>query len=271
MDLSVITVTWNSEKTIAEQIRSVILGCKEISFEQFVVDNGSTDQTTAIIEKNFSHLKLVKKNINTGFSAANNEAAAQSSGEFLLFLNPDMRVEEGSLDIMAGWMRRHREVGIASPKLVNERGEFEEQGKPRRFPELWDQILVLLKIPHLFPRVLDKYFYKDFNPNKEQEVDSVRGAFLLMRRELYQKLGFAFDPRYFIWFEDVDTCREAKRLGFKVVYTPVVSCVDQVGTSFRQRGFIWKQWQFIRSMAKYFWKWGGLSLRGAKRRGNHLD
>lgn len=76
-----------------------------------------------------------------------------------------------------------------------------------------------------------------------------------MRRELYEQLGRAFDPRYFIWFEDVDVCREARRLGLKVVYLPAVAGVDKVGRSFSQRGLVWKQWNFFKSAVKYFWKW----------------
>ena len=114
---------------------------------------------------------------------------------------------------------------------------------------------MVLKIHHVLPGVLKKYLYVGFNPEIEQEVDSVRGAFMLMRRSVYEQLGFAFDPRYFIWFEDVDLCREVKRLGKKVVYTPVVSCIDFVGQSFKKRTTLWKQIQFTKSMVTYFKKW----------------
>ena len=76
---------------------------------------------------------------------------------------------------------------------------------------------------------------KDFNPEIEQEVETVRGAFMLLRKKTLDKLGWGFDPRYFIWFEDIDLCREIKNMGLKVVYTPMVSCVDLVGQSFKQR------------------------------------
>ena len=87
-------------------------------------------------------------------------------------------------------------------------------------------------------------------------MDSVRGSFMLARREFIEKLNRAFDERFFIWFEDVDLCREAKQLGYKVIYNPVISCVDLVGQSFKKRSVFWKQWQFFRSMFKYFVKWG---------------
>lgn len=260
MDLSIITVTWNSAEHIVRQIQSVQRGCKNISCEQIIVDNGSTDDTVKIIEAQNAPLRLIKNQHNAGFAAANNQGYQESRGEFLLFLNPDMVVQKDSLDILVEWMRKHPEVGIAGCKLVNERGEvnikagYKSPG-PRRFPTLWNQLAIVLKIHHIFPSVLNHYLYHGFDENKEQEVDSVRGAFMCVRRELLEKLGWAFDPRYFIWFEDVDLCREAKRLGYQVMYTSVISCVDRVGTSFAKRNLLWKQFQLIKSMVKYFAKW----------------
>ena len=286
MDLSVITVTWNSKNLIGRQVESVRLGCKKISFEQIVGDNASTDGTVELLEKEFgaavmpasnchpcesgdlihppkdsgfrrndNALRVLKYDKNTGFGFPNNEAAKISSGDFLLFLNPDMKVGEGSLDTMVDWMRSHPDVGIASCKLVDENGKLNEEAQPRCFPGLFDQTAILLKLHHIFPTILNKYLYKDFDANKEQEVESVRGSFFMMRREVYEKLGRAFDPRYFIWFEDVDLCREVKKMRLKVVYTPIISCVDYVGQSFKKSNFFWKQKQFIKSMLQYFWRW----------------
>lgn len=255
MNLSVITVTWNSAKLIGEQIESVKIGCQNISFEEIVVDNGSTDETVKIVAKKYPWVKLVDNKKNLGFSTSNNIAAKMSSGEFLLFLNPDMRVAAGSLDKMVEWMRSRSDVGLASCKLVDERGHLNADAQPRRFPGLFDQLAIILKFPHIFPSILDRYMFKDFDADKEQEVDSVRGSFMIMRREVFEKLGFAFDPRYFIWFEDVDTCREVQRLGYKVVHTPIISCVDYIGQSFKQRTTLWKQKNFTKSMLQYFQKW----------------
>lgn len=255
MDLSVITVTWNSADLIRKQIKSVKTGCKNISFEEIIVDNSSTDKTTEIIAGEFPEVKLIKNDKNRGFAFPNNQAAKLAQGEFLLFLNPDMLVEEGSLDTMVAWMKARPDVGVASCKLLDEHGNLNTGALPRRFPTIWDQMAIVLKLPHLFPGIVSNYLFKDFNPNLEQEVDSVRGSFMIMRRTVYEKLGWAFDPRYFIWFEDVDLCREVKKMGLKVMYTPVISCVDYVGQSFKKLNFFWKQKQFIKSMAQYFWKW----------------
>jgi GT2 family glycosyltransferase len=255
MDLSVITVTWNAKNDITEQLSSVISGCRGISFEQIVIDNNSSDGTVELIKKSLPQVKIIENKENAGFGAANNQGVRISSGDFILFLNPDMKVEPGSLDKMVAWMKEHPEAGIASCKLVDGKGNYNPAARPRRFPKVWEMVALIFKIPHLFPQILDNYFMKDFNPGKEQTVPSVRGSFMLMRREVYQKLGWAFDPRYYIWFEDVDTCREVWRLGYQVVYTPVINCVDYIGQSFNKRDTVWKQKQFTSSMLIYFKKW----------------
>lgn len=254
-NVTVITVTWNSSLLVGTQIESVVSGCKDISYEQVIVDNASSDNTVSIVKTKYPHVKLIANNENKGFAAANNQALSLVNGEFLLFLNPDMRVEEASLDTLINWMNIHKDVGIASVKLVDEKGNINEDAFPRRFPRVSEQLSLIVKLPHIFPHLLDTYLMKGFDVDKEQDVDSVRGSFMMVRKELIEKLGFAFDPRYFIWFEDVDLCREAKRLGYRVVHTPVISAVDYIGQSFKQRDSLWKQKNFTRSMLTYFQKW----------------
>lgn len=255
MQLSVITVSWNSEKLIGEQIESVQKGCRDISFEEIVVDNASKDKTTELVETKFPQVKLIKNTENKGFGFANNQGAKIAQGEYLLLLNPDMRVGAGSLDIIVDWMKKHPDVGLASCKLVDENGKLKEDAQPRKFPGILDQLALILKIPHVFPSVLNRYMFKGFDANKEQEVDTVRGSFMIMPRKVYEKLGWVFDPRYYFWFEDVDICKEVKKMGLKVMYTPIITCVDYVGQSFKQRTTFWKQKQFTKSMLQYFQKW----------------
>ena len=255
MDLSVITVTWNSGEKIERQMQSVALACQAISWEQIVVDNNSADNTVSAVQK-FPGVKLIINQENKGFGAANNQAWREAVGRYILFLNPDMRAEAGSFDKLVRFMDTHPAAGIVGCKLVTEAGELNPATTPRRFPTLFNQMVIVSKLHHFFPQLLDKYRFADFDAGRELAVSSVQGSFMLVRRELLNKLGWAFDPRYFIWFEDVDLCREAKRLGYKVIYTPSVSCVDYAGDSFKKRSTWWKQKQFIKSMVKYFIKWG---------------
>lgn len=255
MDLSVITVTWNSKKVIGEQMRSVRAGCKTVSYEQIIVDNASNDGTGEYIQKEFPEVRFIRNQKNNGFGAANNQAAKEAGGEFLLFLNPDMQIAPGSLDVMNSWMRAHPKVGLASCLLVDAEGRPHPEAQPRCFPKFGDQLAVIFHMQKFFPAVFARYLFKGFDAQKEQAVDTVRGSFMVMRRIIYKKLGWAFDPRYYIWFEDVDICREVWRLGYTVMHTPIISCLDMVGHSFKQRASFWKHRQFTKSMVAYFKKW----------------
>jgi len=254
MKLSVITVTWKNESSIGKQIESVQGGAVGLELEQIIVDNGSTDSTIEIIKK-YPQVKLIQNKENLGFGAANNQGYKIATGDYILFLNPDNEIEAGSLDKVIDLMEKRLDIGLLSCKLIKQDGAFNEEAKPRRFPKLIDQLSLLLKVPHLFPKVLDKYLMKDFNPEIKQEVETVRGAFMLLRKKTLDKLGWGFDPRYFIWFEDIDLCREIKKMNLKVIYTPIVTCVDLIGQSFVQRTNLWKQKNFTASMLKYFQKW----------------
>lgn len=256
MDLSIITVTRNSKDRISDQLRSAALACEGLAFEQIIADNGSTDGAVELLRKEFPRVQLIPNIANRGFGKANNQAAELAAGEFFLFLNPDMRLlGAGDLKKLVDWVRAHSDAGIASVKLVNPDSSFNREAAPRRFPKLWEMLAIFFKLPHFFPHLLNRYLMSDFDTEREQEVESVRGAFLLARRELVRQLGRPFDPRYFIWFEDVDLCREARQRGWKVVYIPIISCVDYVGQSFKKMPLWRKQAHFFASMAKYFWKW----------------
>ncbi len=255
MDVSVITVTWNAKEHIKQQIESVILGCKNVTFEEIVVDNGSKDNTVEIVKKKFPSIHLIENEKNEGFGAANNKAVKIAKGRYVIFLNPDMQVLPGTIDTIVQWMDEHSDVGIASPKLLDQHGNLNVDASPRRFPRLFEQLALILKIPHFLPSILDKYHMLGFDSDVEQDVDSVRGSFMIMRRELIDTLGWAFDPRFYIWYEDVDICREARRNNYRVVYTPVISAIDYVGQSFKKQKTLWKQKQFTKSMLIYYKKW----------------
>lgn len=258
MDLSVITIVYRPEKAmIADQIRSVMSAAKGLAFEHIIVDNASGDDTADYIRQHFPHVRLMQNSVNQGFARPNNMALKVSSAPFVLFFNPDMKLlAEGDLVRWLDWMKAHPRVGIACCKLVDRHGNLNMSATPRRFPYWYDMLAILLKLPHLFPNMLSSYLYRERDFSLEQSVDSVRGSCMLMRRELTDTLGWGFDPRYFFWYEDVDVCREAKRLGFDVVHTPVISCVDYVGQTFKHDNFFWKQKQLVKSMAKYLVKWG---------------
>ena len=255
-DCSIITVSWNVKQYLQESLEAVFFATGgTVSFEVFVVDNNSTDGTRAMLREfagREPRLCVMFNNTNVGFARANNQAIEQARGRYVLLLNPDMRVFPDTLQKMVAWMDAHQRAGVAGCHLVTEAGETVPHA--RRFPGLWNQLAIVLKIPHLFPRALDRYLMRDFDYTKEARVDSVRGSFFLIRREAL-RVGL-LDERFFIWFEEVDFCKRMRSAGWEVWYTPVARCVDRVGRSFALVSGYQKQKMFLDSMYRYFEKWG---------------
>lgn len=254
MNLSIITVSWNVKDKLRECIASVFEHRGNLEIEYCVVDNASRDGTVEMLAREFPQVRVIANTENKGFARANNQAISVSIGEFVLLLNPDMRVLPETLPRMVAWMRAHPRVGVASAKLLDEQGHLNTEALPRRFPGFFDQAAIMLKVPHLFAGILDRYLWRDFDAEKEQKVDSVRGSFFMIRREVLEKLK-GLDERYFIWFEEVDFCKQAWNAGFEVWYVPSVTCVDYIGQSFKQQPGMWRQKQFTKSMVQYFEKW----------------
>ena len=257
MDLSIIIVSWNVREKLQENLSALLAATGDFKFEVFVVDNNSADGSAAMVQKEFPLVKLIANNENRGFAAANNQAIKQASGEFILLLNPDMQVEPDTLIKILVWARSKPQATVVGCKLLSENGQVVKQ--VRRFPRLFDQLMITLKIPHLFPTVVDKYLWVDFNYDSPAAVDSIRGAFFLINLENYRHLSGQekpfLDERYFIWFEEVDFCRQVRQWGVEIWYSPVATCVDYVGQSFKQIKRGQGQKYFRDSMLKYFQKW----------------
>ncbi|MHB8903724.1 MAG: glycosyltransferase, partial [Patescibacteria group bacterium] len=204
-------------------------------------------------------VKLISNSENLGFAKANNQAIKEATGDFILLLNPDMKVFPDTLNKMLDFAKNNPQATVSGCKLVSSKGEVIKQ--VRRFPQLFDQLTITLKIPHLFPKIVDKYLQVDFDYGKSAKVDSLRGAFFLINKESYQQINKnqnilpLLDERYFIWFEEVDFCRQVYKLGGEIWYAPEAVCLDYVGSSFSQvkRGLAQKYFQD--SMLKYFLKW----------------
>ena len=257
MDLSVVIVSWKVKNKLKENLNALFNSQGDFKFEVFVVDNNSDDGSVEMIKNEFPSVMLIANSDNRGFAAANNQALELASGDYILLLNPDMQVNADTLAKVLFWVKKNPQATVTGCKLVNSQGEIVKQ--VRRFPKLADQLAVTLKLPHLFPGIINKYLCSDFNYDEPAKVDSIRGAFFLINRENYKKISGQeiplLDERYFIWFEEVDFCREVYKLGGEVWYTPVASCLDYVGQSFKQVNRGKTQGYFSDSMLKYFQKW----------------
>jgi hypothetical protein len=252
MDLSIIIVSWKVKDKLRENLQALFGSSRAISLEVFVVDNNSGDGTVEMIKNEFTEVILIANTENFGFAKANNQAIKEAHGDFVLLLNPDMKIQADSLVKMIEWMRTNLQASLAGCHLVDEKGESIKH--VRRFPAVWDQLAIILKLPHLWPKILNRYIIADFDYQKAAIVDSIRGGFFMLRQETIRKVGL-LDEQFFVWFEEVDYCKRVKESGGEVWYTPAAECLDYVGQSFKQikRGLAQKY--FSDSMLKYFKKW----------------
>lgn len=256
MDVSIVIVNWKVKELLRRCLASVYRETKGVSFETFVVDNASADGSVEMVLKEFPDATVIANNRNMGFAAGNNPAIMQAQGDFILLLNPDTELKNDAVAAMAGYMRRHPQVGILGPRLVGEDGRL--QPSVRRFPTLASQTLIMLKLHHVLRRAgaLRRYFADDFDYGREAAVDQVMGAAFMIRKSLIADLG-GLDERFYIWFEEVDYCKRAKDAGFQVWYAPVATVVHHGGESFSQAFGPVKQRYFNDSLRKYFAKHRG--------------
>jgi GT2 family glycosyltransferase len=231
--LSIIIVNWNAGNQLRDCIAS-IASASQHSFllsEVFVVDNGSKDGSLNDIESLGVPVNIILNETNRGFAAACNQGAVRASGNYLLFLNPDMRLFENSLDAPVAFMQHpdNSDVGIVGIQLVDKCGVVARSCS--RLPLLRVFLTQALGI-NRFPKFRHLTQSMDEWPHDSTRyVDQVIGAFFLMRRSIFVLLG-GFDERFFVYFEEVDLSYRAHQAGLRSIYlTEVQAFHAGCGTS----------------------------------------
>lgn len=254
MNFSIIIVSWNVREFLRKCLLSIYRETKNSSFEVLLIDNASADGSGEMAQAlNLPHFTFIQNDKNRGFAAAVNQGLRQAKGEYLLLLNPDTEFKDGTLDKLAIFLKENPRYGVVGCQILNPDGTI--QPSVRMFPDLFSQSLISLKLHHLIPaaKFLGKYFSKDFDYRRTQEVDQVMGAFFCIKRAVVEQIGL-FDENFYLWFEEVDFCKRAKKAGWPIVYTSVAQTIHYGAQSFQQLLPLSKQWKFNRSMLYYFKK-----------------
>lgn len=254
-DVSIIIVSWNVRELLRECISSIFEQTKNIEIEVIVIDNYSQDGSAAMVKKDFPQVNLIENSANAGFAKANNQGIKIARGEYILLLNPDTVIIDHAIEKTHAWMKANFQAAIVGCRLENPDGT--QQASVRAFPSLLAMGMIMLKLHRIFPgaKTLRKYFQNDFDYHKSQIVDQVMGAFFMFRSKVSRTIG-RLDERYFIWFEEVDYCRLAKRAGLETWYFAGAVVRHYYGQSFRQVLSLRKQIRLNNSLVKYFKKNG---------------
>lgn len=264
-DLAIVIVGWNVADFLEQNLRSLAKSRGSFRASVVLVDNASKDDTVARTRALFPWVQVIANAENRGFAAACNQGIAATRSRHVLLLNPDMRIQEGALEQALAYVETHPDVGVFSGLLLQEDGS--PLASVRRMPDIWSQWLILTKFAKVWPKALSRYLCEDLDLRKEQEVESVRGSFFFMTERVLRVLG-GLDERYFIWYEEVDYCRNVREYGLRIMHVPSIIAHDAFGKSFAQRDSYWKLAQFSRSMVQYFtlWQpwWQATLLRGTR-------
>ncbi|MCL4538733.1 MAG: glycosyltransferase [Bacteroidetes bacterium] len=248
--VSVVTVSFNVRGFLENLINSLNRALEGIDSEIIVVDNSSDDDTVEFVRKNFPNVTLIENRANVGFGKANNQGVKESSGEYLLLINPDAIVEESTIREMIAFSQLHPDAGASSCKVLNGDGTLQKTCR-RGFPTPWVAFTKISGLSAMFPRtrLFGRYNLTFLNPEEEHEVDAIGGSFMFIPRKVFMEVG-GFDEDYFMYGEDIDLCYRIKQAGYRVFYTPRTTAIHFKGESAR-RSSMNHTYEFYRAMSVF--------------------
>lgn len=232
MDVSIIIVNWNSVDCLRECVDSIYKHTDSIRFEIIVVDNASPAGDADFIEKDFRRIRLIKSPTNLGFGGANNLGFRHSSGQYILFLNPDTKLIGPAINVMLRHSSSLPDAGVVGCRLLN--GDLSVQTSSiQKFPTVLNQILQSERLQFRWPSFplwdIGALFSDGGTPAK---VEAISGACMMIRPEVLAAVGL-FSEEYFMYSEDLDLCYKVRRAGYTNYYVGDASIIHLAGRSSR--------------------------------------
>lgn len=228
VDLSVVILNFNTVELTRTCLTTLLASeLAPYTMEVIVCDNGSTDGSVSMINKEFPEVTLIENKKNLGFAAGNNPGLRRAKGRYVLLLNTDTEMPPKTLATMIRFMDDHPDVGASTCKVLLPDGSM-DPACHRGFPTPWVAFTYLTKLEKLFPKtkLFGEYHqgYKDFTTI--HEVDCIVGAFFLVRHEVIDAVGL-LDEEYFMYGEDIDWAYRIRAAGWKIMYNPTVTLLHK--------------------------------------------
>lgn len=216
--VSIIYVNYKCLEDINRSVSSIEKSKPKVNYEIVVVDNEGNTKLKKYTEgeKNIRYIKSPK---NLGYSCGNNLGVKNARGEYVLILNPDTKLKSAVIDKLTQFLDKNKDVAIAAPVLVNEKGKVIKQISSKILTPI-KYIFTYTFIAKLFSKnKIKNEFLKETPSNKPYEVDVVPGSALMIRKSVFNKLG-GFDEKFFLYFEENDFCKRVKEAGFRMYKVP---------------------------------------------------
>lgn len=225
MKLSVIILNYNVSYFLRQCILSVQESLVGIESEILIVDNNSQDDSCKMVRHFFPELTLIQNKENIGFSKANNQAVAIAKGEFVCILNPDTAVTKETFKKVLEFAETKNDMGALGVRLIDGTGNYLPESK-RNVPR---PKVAFYKIMGLKSKKYS-YYSNHINENETAPVEVLVGAFMLLRREVYNQVG-GFDEDYFMYGEDIDLSFKLLKNNYKNYYVGNVTVLHYKGES----------------------------------------
>ena len=265
LDLAIVIVSYNVRDLLRDCLASVFESRGDFSFAVCVVDNCSQDGSADMVRGAFPQVQVIANGENVGYPAANNQGLRafgfgngssapepETLPRYALLLNPDTLLPPNALADMLAFLDAHPQAGVAGPRLVLADGSLDWACR-RSFPSPEVSAYRLLGLSRLFPRSrrFGRYNLTYLDPDETTEVDSVVGAFMMVRREAILQAGL-LDEQFFMYGEDLDWAYRIKAAGWKVFYNAEVTVLHYKEAS--SKGSKRAQDEFYRAMKIFYHK-----------------
>ncbi|WP_017815627.1 glycosyltransferase family 2 protein [Paenibacillus shenyangensis] len=237
MDVSVLILNYNTCQLTMDCIESVYRSSTQYSYEIIVVDNHSSDDSTTRIPAAYPNIVFIANQDNGGFAKGNNIGMKIARGRYTLLLNSDTIVQPDTLETMVSFMDAHPTAGASGCKIILPDGSLDKACK-RGFPTPSASFYYAFGFSKLFPDnpKFNGYQLGYLSPDESYQVDSLVGAFMLVRREVIEQIG-GLDEEFFMYGEDIDWCYRIKEAGWEIHYCADTFIVHHKGASSRRKPF----------------------------------
>ena len=231
VDLSVVVLSWNTHDLTVACLSALKdrLDAWPRSTEVIVIDNASSDDSAATIERDFKWVQLHINAENVGYARGVNQGLALAKGCRVMLLGSDTEVRGETIPSLWDFLDGHPDVGMVAPKCVDPDGTL--QRGCMRFPDLKTALYYDTLLEKLSPdnTALNRYFYKDWDHVGTRSVDQPPATSVMVRREVIDEVG-PMDKRLWLLFNDVDWCLRIHRAGWEIYY------VDEATEVLHHRG-----------------------------------
>ena len=231
VQLSIIIVNYNSRSLIEQCLDSLDKAIVGINNEIIIVDNNSTDGSKEQLPSKFTGVKFIFNNENVGFAKACNQGFKISSGNYVLFLNPDTILPGTCLTDCISFFEMHANAGAVGVRMVDSQGKFLKESK-RGLPSPSASFYKLFGLTTIFPgsKTIAKYYQGHLQENENNPVEVLSGAFMMIKREVFEKVN-GFDETFFMYGEDIDLSLRITQQGYDNYYLGKISVTHLKGGS----------------------------------------